>query len=197
VGRAVQPRPGSALRFFQPLSGFQADSSFVALFHATAVRVSPFRVFPSQESPTLSGQASSLAVIHSRAVTTPTRGHDTFGFTYSRAFAQSHGSPVTGIGPCLSTSQRPASRQTPGPRMGDIAPSRELHLLRSFHPPASPFTSTTSCPVTTVDTLLSLCLSEVFPQTPRDLKPARYPEPVADHVTEETNSLQGRVRSFL
>jgi len=98
-------RPGSALRFFQPLSGFQADSSFVALFHATAVRVSPFRVFPSQESPTLSGQANSPVVIHQRAVTTPTRDHDTFGFTYSHAFARLHGSPVTGIRSCLSTSR--------------------------------------------------------------------------------------------
>jgi len=139
-------RPGSALRFFQPLSGFQADSSFVALFHATAVRVSPFRVFPSQESPTLSGQANSPVVIHQRAVTTPTRDHDTFGFTYSHAFARLHGSPVTGIGPRLSTGQRPASRQTPGPRMGKAASSRQLHLLRSFNPLTSPFTPTRVAP---------------------------------------------------
>jgi hypothetical protein len=43
---------GSALRFFQPLSGFVANSSFVALFRATTVWGSPFRVFPSQESRT-------------------------------------------------------------------------------------------------------------------------------------------------
>jgi hypothetical protein len=41
---------GSTLRFFQPLSGFLADSSFAALFHAaTVIGIPPFRVFPSQE----------------------------------------------------------------------------------------------------------------------------------------------------
>jgi hypothetical protein len=44
------PTPGSALRLSQPLSGFPASPSFAALFHAAAVRDSPFRGFPSQES---------------------------------------------------------------------------------------------------------------------------------------------------
>jgi hypothetical protein len=58
---------GSVLRLFQPLNGFLASSSFVALFHATAVRGSPFRVFPSQKSCSPLEDTCSLAVIHRRA----------------------------------------------------------------------------------------------------------------------------------
>jgi hypothetical protein len=61
------PTPGAALRLSLPLSGFQASSSFTALFHAAAVRDSPFRGFPSQKSRAPPRAACSLAVIHRRA----------------------------------------------------------------------------------------------------------------------------------
>jgi hypothetical protein len=70
VGWAVIPHPGSALRFSQPLSGFLASASFVALFHATASSWDPpFRVFPSQRARTPLGATYSLAVIHQRSET--------------------------------------------------------------------------------------------------------------------------------
>jgi len=47
MGQARYAYPGSALRFFEPLSGFLADPSFVALFHATTVPGIP----PSETSP--------------------------------------------------------------------------------------------------------------------------------------------------
>jgi hypothetical protein len=52
-----------------PLSGFLADPSFAALFHAATVPgiPLPFRVFPSQKSRTPLGATCSLAVIHQRA----------------------------------------------------------------------------------------------------------------------------------
>jgi hypothetical protein len=47
---ARHSRLGSALRLSQPLSGFLAHPSFVALFRATTVPgIPPFRGFPSQE----------------------------------------------------------------------------------------------------------------------------------------------------
>jgi hypothetical protein len=63
-------RLGSALRLSQPLSGFLASASFVALFHATASSWDPpFRVFPSQRARTPLEAACSLAVIHQRSET--------------------------------------------------------------------------------------------------------------------------------
>ena len=59
---ARHSRLGSALRLSQPLSGFLARPSFVALFRATTVPgIPPFRGFPSQEIAGLSrGSLASL-----------------------------------------------------------------------------------------------------------------------------------------
>jgi hypothetical protein len=55
IMRRVSPRLGSALRFSQPLSGFPATRSFVALFHATAVPgILPSEPFPRKERAPLS-----------------------------------------------------------------------------------------------------------------------------------------------
>jgi hypothetical protein len=52
---------GSTLRFFQPLSGFLASSSFVALFHATTVRgVRPSEAFPRKNRVLLSKSLAPL-----------------------------------------------------------------------------------------------------------------------------------------
>lgn len=64
--------PGSALRFSQPLSGFLAHPSFVALFHATTVPgIPPSEISPRFESRTPLRATCSRAVIHQRAETSP------------------------------------------------------------------------------------------------------------------------------
>jgi hypothetical protein len=67
--RAVHSRLGSALRFSQPRSGFLADPSFAALFHAATVPgILPSESFPHRDRVPLSRPPSSLAVIHRRAL---------------------------------------------------------------------------------------------------------------------------------
>jgi len=59
------PHLGSALRFSQPLSGFLASSSFVALFHATAVPgIPPSESSPRKNRAPLSRPLCSHVVIH-------------------------------------------------------------------------------------------------------------------------------------
>jgi hypothetical protein len=69
VRRAVHSRFGSALRFSQPLSGFLADPSFAALFHAATVPwILPSEFFPRKDRVPLSRPLCFPAVIHRRAL---------------------------------------------------------------------------------------------------------------------------------
>jgi hypothetical protein len=73
-GTRRHARSGSAHRLSQPPSGFLARPSFAALFRAAAIPgMLPFRGFPSRRSRTSLEAASSLAVIHQRFETNPSR----------------------------------------------------------------------------------------------------------------------------
>jgi len=52
-----------------------------------------------------------------------------------------------------------------------LVPFRQLHLLRSCIPPASPFQSARVSPRRLTDTLLGFCPSRAFTSTPRILDP--------------------------
>jgi hypothetical protein len=137
-------RLGSALRLSQPLSGFLASASFVALFHATASSWDPpFRVFPSQRARTPLGATCSPAVIHQRSEVAPLEALSLPVFptpTPSRSCLV----PPRTMG-SLSANRVLASR-LPWVSNGEAASSRQLHLLRSFLPPASPFVLRPGCP---------------------------------------------------
>jgi hypothetical protein len=69
-GAGCHAHPGSARRFSQPLSGFLANPSFAALFHAATVPgIPPSELSPRRGRLPLSGQLGFPAVIHRRAET--------------------------------------------------------------------------------------------------------------------------------
>jgi hypothetical protein len=164
----VRPHIGSALRFSQPLSGFLADPSFVALFHAINRSWDPpFRAFPSRRSRTPLGAAGSLAVIHRRAWT---RRASSFasGFTDVHAFTRLPGSPDDYGLPFRAPRRTSRSSWTPP---DGTALFRQLHLLRSFLPFARPFLQRWVAPPPQAVALGFLPLRSFAPPTPRILDP--------------------------
>jgi hypothetical protein len=165
-----QSHPGSALRLSQPPSGFLADPSFAALFHAATVP----GVLPSESSPRrnrapLSRPRCSLVVIHPRAGRRPL-DLVTAGFPDSHAFTRSPGSPRR-----LWTSFSRAEARFPvalGPNDG-THPFRQLHPLRSLAPPASPSASARVAPNQHAAPLLGFCLSRAFSFHASESRPAR------------------------
>jgi hypothetical protein len=157
--RVVQAHLGSALRFSQPLSGFLANPSFVALFRATSVPgTPPFRVFPSQKSPASLEAAYSLTVIHRRAELHCSRSYYRwFQESWSRrtkaTFPSDYGFPFRAP---KHTSRLPWISNRGANSF------RWLHPSRSLVPPASPFTSSRGCPETTAAPLLGFLPSGVF-----------------------------------
>jgi hypothetical protein len=137
VRRVVQPRPGSAHRFSQPLSGFLAHLGFTALFRAATVPgIPPFRAFPSQESRTPLG----ATLLPCRC---PPTCWDASPGSCCRRFrrlprpsAQSPGSPDAWAPFRYARGRTSRSPWTPS---GETVPFRQLHRLRSVDPPASPF----------------------------------------------------------
>jgi hypothetical protein len=131
------PTPGSALRLSQPLSGFPASPSFAALFHAAAVRDSPFRGFPSQESRAPPRAASAPL----RSSTDVPNGHRprlvTAGFLDARALGAVAGLPRRLWAPFSRT--REHASWSPWTRTTEPILFRPLHPLRSLDPPANPF----------------------------------------------------------
>jgi hypothetical protein len=72
--RAVHSHLGSARRFSQPLSGFLANPSFAALFHAATVPgILPSECFPRRDRVPLSWPPCSLVVIRRRALASCSR----------------------------------------------------------------------------------------------------------------------------
>jgi hypothetical protein len=134
---------GSPLRLSQPLSGFVAGPSLVAMFRATTVpRILPSELFPHEDRAPLSRPLCSLAVIHRRAETYWSSPFAA-GFTDVHAFTQLPGSPTDYGLPFHEP--RSVSRSSRA-RSSGIASFRRLHLLRSFPPLARPFRSTLGCP---------------------------------------------------
>jgi hypothetical protein len=86
-------RPGSALRLSQPLSGFLAGPSFVALSRATTVcGIPPFRGFPSPEIACPSRGSMAPLQSSTSVQRRTTRDLVAAGFADARAFARLPGS---------------------------------------------------------------------------------------------------------
>jgi hypothetical protein len=113
------------------------------------------------------------AVIHRRAGT-----YDSIPFTVCfsdfHAFTRSHGSPYSYELPFHALTR--ASRQL-WDSCRETIPFRQLHLLRSCIPPASPFQSGWVSPHRLTDTLLGLCPFRAFTSTPRILDPPGPEDP--------------------
>jgi hypothetical protein len=170
-GAGRHTRPGSALRFSQPLSGFLANPSFRALFRALAAPGIP----PSESSPRssrapLSGPPaplrSSTDVLDRRRPSLITAS-----FRDARAHAQLPASPADYELPFHT----PRGRRFPvTPSSSDgTEPFRPLHPLRSLDPLASPFTPTRVAPSQRPLLSWPSAPPELSPSTPRILGPAQ------------------------
>jgi len=135
---------GSTLRFSQPLSGFLADPNFVALFRATAVHGIP----PPESSPRRNRRPLS------RSPLLPGGHSPTCRYAVSRSLSPPVSPTSTLTRGCLvppttmsSLFTLPKERfpVTLGPSDETIS-FRQLHPLRSFNPPASPFAPTRVAP---------------------------------------------------
>jgi hypothetical protein len=132
---SFHPRPGSALRLSQPLSGLRQLEFHGLVSCRNRSWASPFRAFPSQRSCTPLEATGSPAVIHRRArhlccaaLSSPVSPTPT-------PSAQWPGSPDDYGLPFREP--RPASRSSWTANVS--CPFRQLHPLRSFAPPVSPF----------------------------------------------------------
>jgi hypothetical protein len=161
-------RPGAALRFSQPLSGFSKLEFHGLVSCRNRSWASPFRAFPSQRSCTPLEATCSPAVIHRRAgplayaallpPVSPTPALST----------QLPGSP-DGYGLPFHE-PKPASRL---PWTTHVScPFRQLHPLRSFPPPVSPFAPFPGFPGWTAVALLGFFPSRVpfLASEPRTLR---------------------------
>jgi len=135
---ARHSRLGSALRLSQPLSGFLAGPSFVALFRATTVPgIPPFRGFPSQEIARPS--RGSLAPLQ---LSTHVRGRVSFDRSpaVSSTPTRSRGClvPPTAMSSLLARRSGPPGHSRS--RATESARSVSFTCFEASIPPASPFT---------------------------------------------------------
>jgi hypothetical protein len=170
-GAGRQTHPGSARRFSQPLSGFQANSSFAALFHAATVPgILPSECSPRENRAPLSRPLASLwsstSVLNRTA-----QDLITAGFPDSHTCARLPCSPDDYELPFVTPKR--ASR-SPWVSNDGTDSFRQLHPLRSLYPPASPFASARVAP--NRRSLLSWVSAppEHSPSTPWILYPPRH-----------------------
>jgi len=171
VSRGVQPRLGSALRFWLASQRFPSMPEFRGLVSChDRSWGSPFRVFPSQKSRTPLGAASSLVVSHQ-----PPGRHRprlvTAGFLDARAHARWPDSPDDYELP-FRTPKR-ASRSLWATSDG-ARPLRQRHPPRSLAPPASPFTPARVAPHRWPILSWASASLELSPSTPRVLGLAQH-----------------------
>jgi hypothetical protein len=169
-GARYQSRPGSALRLSQPLSGFLANPSTAALFHAATVP----GVLPSESSPhrnraPLSGPHAPLRLSTSVPdaaswTLSPPVSSDSHAFTQLPGFPRRLWTPFSRAEARFPVALDPSD----GTR-----PFRQLHPLRSLDPPASPFALTRVAPSQRAAPLLGFCLSRAFSSHASESRPAR------------------------
>jgi hypothetical protein len=128
---------GSALRLSQPLSGFQANTSSTALFHAATVPgFLPSECFPHENRAPFSGPHAPLQL------STDVQKCTAFGLVIV-SFADIHVSQRSSLVPLTTmgslSAGKPASR-SPRTSGGGFTSFRRLRLLRSLSPLVSPFT---------------------------------------------------------
>jgi hypothetical protein len=150
-------RPGAAPRFSQPLSGFSKLEFHGLVSCRNRSWASPFRAFPSQRSCTPLEATGSPAVIHRRAGQLVSAALSPPVSPTPALLTQLPGSPG-GYGLPFHES-RPASRLPWAPDV--CRPFRQLHPLRSFPPPVSPFAPSPGFPGSAAVALLGFFPSRV------------------------------------
>jgi hypothetical protein len=166
-----QTHLGSARRISQPLSGFQANSSFTALFRAATVPgILPSECSPHENRAPLSRP---LAPLRSSTSVQKRTAQDliTVGFPDSHTYARLPCSPNDYELPFVTPKR--ASR-SPWVSNDGTDSFRQLHPLRSLDPPMSPFASVRVAP--NRRSLLSWVSAppEHSPFTPWILDPPRH-----------------------
>jgi len=153
---------------FSTSQRFPHGPSSTALFHtATVPELPPFRVFPSRRSCTPLGATGSLAVVHRAAETYRPRPYRSRFHRRPRFWRSCLDSPRT-MGP-LFTSPKTRFPVALGRKRLDRS-YRQLHLLRSFFPSASPFALPRVTPSLVADPLLVFRPSwDSLPPRPRIL----------------------------
>jgi len=158
---------GSALRLFQPRSGFLAVPSFAGLFHPATVRgVLPSEFSPRRNRVPLSRppapSRSSTGVLEStiRALLPPVSS--------TSALARGCLTPPKTKGSLSTLAEARASR-SPWTTDNGTSPFRQLHPSRSLSPPASPFAPTRVAPSQRPILTWVPTPPELSPSTPRTL----------------------------
>jgi hypothetical protein len=181
----VHIHPGSALRFSQPLSGFLAYPSFVALFRATTVpRILPSELFPHKDRVSLSRSLVPLQLstcVLKRAV----RCLITTSFTDVHAFTRLPGSSCD-YG--LPFHEPRSASWLSWASLSGTASFHQLHLLRNFLPLARPFQRLWVAPPLLVVSLLGFCLFEAFSFHVSDSRPAQTLRPEHVPLSEDSRS---------
>jgi hypothetical protein len=176
VERVIDSRPGSALRFSQPLSGLLARPSFAALFHAAAVPgLPPTELSPRRDRAPLSGPLASLPS-STRVPERTSRGLSPPVSLDAHARRRGGRAPPTTMA-SLSTSRSPLPG-LPGPRAVGTAPYRWLHRLRSLVPPDESVLPRLELPLTAgVAALLDVLPLQRLSCQPSEPRPARPRRP--------------------
>lgn len=184
-GAGFHPRPGSALRFFQPLSGFPASSSSTALFHAATVpEVPPSERSPRRNRAPLSGPLAPLP-LSTDVPRAPTSGLSRPVSADARDRSRLPGFPGTLWSSFQLAEANLPVLLAPGERNRVFRP---LHRLRSFLPPASPFTTAWVAPPRRPLLSWTSALLKSSPPVPRILDP---PHPRVEHLARsEERSLR-------
>jgi len=162
-------RPGSALRFSQPLSGFSKLEFHGLVSCRNRSWASPFRAFPSRRSCTPSEVTFAPLRLSTDVLDTSATPPCHHRFPRRPRFRRSCLVPPAAMG-SLSTSRGPLPVRPGHAHLS--RPFRQLHPLRSFPPPVSPFAPSPGCPGWAAAALLGFCPSRVPFQTsePRTLR---------------------------
>jgi hypothetical protein len=151
----VPSHPGSALRLSQPLSGFLAHPSFVALFRATTVPgILPSELFPHEDRAPLSRPLAPLQ-LSTGVLRRAARRLVIAGFTDVHAFTQLPGFPSHYE---LPFHEPRSASWSFWASLNGTASFRQLHLLRSSVPSVRPFQRLRVAPRPLAVTLLGFAL---------------------------------------
>jgi len=162
---------------FSTSQRFPGNPEFTALFRAETVPgCIPSEASPRRDRVPLSGPLTVLQ-LSTDLLTLPTRRLITTGFPRRPRTRRSCLVPPTTMG--FLSSGYPVS-WSPWASMSCGVPFGQLHLLRGFLPPTSPFTTGLSFHIPVVGPLLDFCLFRASPLAPRSLEPTRdepgYPQ---------------------
>jgi len=168
--RAIQPRPGSALRFSQPLSGFLANPSFAALFHAATVPGIPLQSLPLAKIAHPSRGHLSPCRYPPTCVSEPPVSLSP-PFSPTPTLSRSRLDPHSGYG--LPFHEPKFASRSSWATSSRTATFRQLHRLRNLNPSASPFLPSPGCPSLATDPLLGFLPFRAFSNYALGPRPAQ------------------------